>query len=96
MRLTKRFGPEIVEELNRAVFAYAVEGKLLRGRRLRVDTTCVEADVRYPTDSGLCAHAVSRLTGAVDSSSPDRGDPQHPSDHGSTHPPLNRFSGGGV
>jgi len=29
---------------------------------LRVDTTVVEADIRSPTDSGLCAHAVSRLT----------------------------------
>jgi IS5 family transposase len=29
---------------------------------LRVDTTLVEADIRSPTDSGLCAHAVSRLT----------------------------------
>jgi transposase, IS5 family len=27
-----------------------------------VDTTVVEADIRSPTDSGLCAHAVSRLT----------------------------------
>ena len=40
-----------------------VADKLLRGRRLRVD--CIEADVRYPTDSGLCAHAVSRLGQAV-------------------------------
>jgi len=29
---------------------------------LRVDTTVVEADIRSPTISGLCAHAVSRLT----------------------------------
>ena len=65
MKLTRRFGPGIVDELNRALLERAVEGKLLRGRRLRVDTTCVEADVRYPTDSGLCAHAVSRLTRAV-------------------------------
>jgi len=36
---------------------------VLRSRRLRVDTTVVEADIRSPTDSGLCAHAVSRLTG---------------------------------
>ena len=55
----------LVEDLNRARLERAVEGKLLRGRRLRIDTTCVEADVRYPTDSGLCAHAVSRLTRAV-------------------------------
>src|SRR5437762_1447177 len=31
-------------------------------RRLRVDATFVEADISTPTDSGLCSHAVSRLT----------------------------------
>jgi transposase, IS5 family len=40
----------------------AVVRKLLRSRRLRVDTTVVESDTRYPTDSGLSAHSVSRLT----------------------------------
>ena len=65
MKLTRRFGPEIVEDLNRALLQRAVADKLLRGRRLRVDTTCIEADVRYPTDSGLCAHAISRLGRAV-------------------------------
>src|SRR6266487_3409495 len=52
----------LVEELNAELLQLAVERKLLRSRRLRVDTTVVEADTRYPTDSGLCAHAVSRLT----------------------------------
>ena len=36
-----------------------------RSRRLRVDSTIVESDSRYPTDSGLCADAVSRLTAAA-------------------------------
>jgi IS5 family transposase len=62
MKLTKRLGPELLEELNAELLALAVERKLLRSRRLRVDTTLVESDTRYPTDSGLCAHAVSRLT----------------------------------
>jgi IS5 family transposase len=62
MKLTKRLGPELVEELNAELLALAVERKVLRSRRLRVDTTVVEADIRSPTDSGLCAHAVSRLT----------------------------------
>ena len=65
LKLTRRFGPEIVDELNRQVLKTAVEKKLLRGRRLRVDCTVMEADVRYPTDSGLCAHAIRRLFGAV-------------------------------
>jgi transposase, IS5 family len=62
MKLTKRLGPEPVEELNAELLSLAVERKVLRSRRLRVDTTVVEADIRQPTDSGLCAHAVSRLT----------------------------------
>src|SRR6266566_4740651 len=62
MKLTKRLGPGLLEELNAELLALAVERKLLRSRRLRVDTTVVEADIRSPTDSGLCAHAVSRLT----------------------------------
>ncbi|MDN5932331.1 MAG: ISNCY family transposase [Pseudonocardia sp.] len=65
MKLTRRFGPEIVEDLNQALLERAAADKLIRGRRLRVDTTCIEADVRYPTDSGLCAHAISRLGRAV-------------------------------
>jgi transposase, IS5 family len=62
MKLTKRLGPELLEELNAELLSLAVERKVLRSRRLRVDTTVVEADIRSPTDSGLCAHAVSRLT----------------------------------
>src|SRR5437870_8245366 len=62
MKLTKRLGPELLEELNAELLAVAVERRVLRSRRLRVDTTVVEADIRSPTDSGLCAHAVSRLT----------------------------------
>jgi len=62
MKLTKRLGPELVEELNAELLSLAVERRMLRSRRLRVDTTVVEADIRSPTDSGLCAHAISRLT----------------------------------
>ena len=62
MKLTKRLGPAVLEELNAELLALAVERRVLRSRRLRVDTTVVEADIRSPTDSGLCAHAVSRLT----------------------------------
>jgi transposase, IS5 family len=62
MKLTKRLGPGLVEELNAELLGLAVERKVLRSRRLRVDTTFVEADISSPTDSGLCAHAVSRLT----------------------------------
>lgn len=65
LKLTRRFGPEIVEELNREALKAAVERKLLRSRRLRVDCTVMEADIKYPTDSGLCSHAIGRLSRAV-------------------------------
>jgi transposase, IS5 family len=62
MKLTKRLGPALLEELNAELLALAVERRVLRSRRLRVDATFVEADISTPTDSGLCSHAVSRLT----------------------------------
>jgi len=65
LKLTRRFGPEVVEELNREALKAAVQRKLLRSRRLRVDCTVMEADIRYPTDSGLCAHAIDRMSRAV-------------------------------
>jgi IS5 family transposase len=38
MKLTRRLGPELLEELNAELLRLAVERKVLRSRRLRVDT----------------------------------------------------------
>jgi len=65
IKLTQRFGPDTLDELNREVLKSAVERKVLRSHRLRVDTTVTEADVRYPTDSGLTAGAIKRVARAV-------------------------------
>jgi IS5 family transposase len=60
-KLTVRCGPELVEELNRQLLAAAAEGGHLDVSRVRADTTVVEADIRYPTDSGLLTRAISRI-----------------------------------
>jgi transposase, IS5 family len=65
VKLVRRAGPEMIEELNAALVAKLVQGKLLRGRKLRVDTTVVEADIDYPTDADLLEHAVRKLGGLV-------------------------------
>jgi IS5 family transposase len=39
----------------------AVERKVSTGKKMRVDTTVVEANIHYPTDSGLCEDAVRVL-----------------------------------
>jgi transposase, IS5 family len=45
--------------------AIAQEKKIIHGRRLRVDTTVVETDIHYPTDSTLLGDAVRVLTRAM-------------------------------
>src|SRR6187549_2607645 len=61
MKLTTRCGSTAVDGLNQTLLAKAVEAKLLRCTRVRVDTTVVPADVAYPADSGLLAKAVRRI-----------------------------------
>lgn len=61
MKLTTRCGPETIAQLNDALLAKAAQHKVLRLDRLRADTTVIEANVSYPTDSGLLAKAVARI-----------------------------------
>ena len=77
LKLTKRLGPGLLEELNAELLALAVERRALRSRRLRVDTTVVEADIRGPTDSGLCAQGAHRRhrRGLRDRRRPERSNP---------------------
>ncbi len=58
-------GPEIVEKLHQRVVAIAQEKKIVHGRRMRVDTTVVETDIHYPTDSTLLGDGVRVLTRAM-------------------------------
>jgi hypothetical protein len=51
--------------LNEALLAKAAGRKLLRTARVRADTTVIAANVAYPTDSGLLARAVGKLTRTV-------------------------------
>src|SRR5206468_7322899 len=62
MKLTTRCGPAAVDGLNEALLTKAAEAKLLRCTRIRVDTTVVPSNVAYPTDSGLLARAVRRIS----------------------------------
>ena len=61
MKLTTRWGSTAVDGLNEALLAKAVEAKVLRTSKIRVDTTVVPANVAYPTDSGLLAKAINRI-----------------------------------
>jgi transposase, IS5 family len=65
VKLVRRAGPEVIDQLNQALVAKLAADKLLRARKLRVDTTVVEADIDYPTDADLLEHAVRKMGGLV-------------------------------
>jgi IS5 family transposase len=65
MKTTKRCGEETIAALNEALVAKAVDAHVVRSERVRADTTVVEANVAYPTDSGLLAKGVAKMAGMV-------------------------------
>ena len=60
-KLTRRIGAETVNELTRTLIETATRQKRFRPRAVRIDSTVVEADVRYPTDAQLASHGVKTL-----------------------------------
>ena len=60
-----RLRPETVRALNEAVVRAAVAQGLEDGHRLRADTTVVETNIHFPTDSGLLWDGVRVLTRLV-------------------------------
>jgi IS5 family transposase len=66
MKITTRCGDAAVTGLNEALLAKAAAATLLRTDRVRADTTVVEADVAYPTDSGLLAKAVGSMARTIE------------------------------
>src|SRR3954447_8743377 len=60
-KITRRCGPELIEALNIELLYSAHQHGGVRLDQVRVDTTVVEADVKYPTDSGLLTAATCRI-----------------------------------
>ena len=55
-------GPEVVKRVHERLVQIACEEGIATGRRMRVDTTVVETNVHYPTDSSLLGDGVRVLT----------------------------------
>ena len=64
-KLTRKYGPDVVHDLNRLLVQRASERKLVRSRKLRIDTTVVQAPIDYPTDIGLLADSARLVTRTV-------------------------------
>ena len=55
-------GPEVIKEIHERIVSIAKEKGLSEGARMRVDTTVVETNIHYPTDSSLLGDGVRVLT----------------------------------
>jgi IS5 family transposase len=60
-RLGRQLGPAVIEQIHQRVVELAREHKVVQGRKMRVDTTVVETNIHYPTDSTLLGDGVRVL-----------------------------------
>jgi IS5 family transposase len=58
--------PETWKKVNRLLGEYAVANELISGERLRLDTTAVETNIHWPTDSGLLWDTYRVLARTID------------------------------
>lgn len=61
IKLNQKYGEEIVKELNKQLMKKLTNRKIIRGRKLRVDTTVVESNIHYPTDASLLKDCVDAI-----------------------------------
>jgi transposase, IS5 family len=62
LKIAGALGPDIIQQLHRQVVEVAKRAGVTHGRRFRIDTTVVETNVHYPTDSSLLQDGVRVLT----------------------------------
>lgn len=61
-KIAKLIKPEVVEQIHQRIVAMAKQAGAVKGQRMRVDTTVVEANIHYPTDSSLLGDGARVLT----------------------------------
>jgi IS5 family transposase len=61
-RIGLALGPEVIANLHQRLVQVAQEKGVVRGRKMRTDTTVVETNIHYPTDSSLLQDGTRVLT----------------------------------
>ena len=62
IRLAQALGPEVWKQIQAHLVQVARQRQVVRGRKLRVDTTVVETNIHHPTDSSLLGDGVRVIT----------------------------------
>ena len=55
-------GPDVIKQIHERIVSIAKEKDIALGSKMRVDTTVVETNIHYPTDSSLLGDGVRVLT----------------------------------
>src|SRR6202051_2487885 len=55
-------GPQVIKQIHERMVKIAQDKGVADGRRMRLDTTVIETNVHYPTDSSLLGDGVRVLT----------------------------------
>src|SRR5712691_3307861 len=76
LKIARALGPEVIEPLHRQVVDVAKRAGVTHGRRFRIDTTVVETNVHYPTDSSLLQDGIRALTRTMQRASAALGYPR--------------------
>lgn len=61
-RIGQALGGDVIADLHRRLVELAQQNKVIQGRRMRVDTTVVETNIHYPTDSSMLGDGARVLT----------------------------------
>jgi transposase, IS5 family len=70
IRWAQLIRPQTLHALNDRVVELATQAKVIRGRKLRLDGTCVQTTIHHPTDSGLLVDSVRVLSRFVERAKP--------------------------
>ena len=62
IKLTQKYGPEIIKDINNKLLNQLKKKKIIKGKKLRMDSTVVESNIHFPTDSGLLSDSVKKIT----------------------------------
>jgi transposase, IS5 family len=70
IRWAQLIRPETLHALNDRVVELATQAKVIKGRKVRLDGTCVQTNIHHPTDSGLLVDSVRVLSRFVERAKP--------------------------
>lgn len=60
-KLVQRFGPQAIEEMNRALLKHLNDQNKLKGKKIKIDTTVVESNIEHPTDAKVLKQGISKI-----------------------------------